>query len=86
MPVPSRALSDALAEYVCVLGLIAALSGKIAGEVYAMMTTELGEASEPAPVGTIGSSTMPHNTSATRNWPTTAWLSARRCALWCRWR
>lgn len=60
MPVPSRAISDGLAEYVCILGLVAGSGARIAGEVYALMKTEIGEVAEPAPEGTIGSSTMPH--------------------------
>ena len=60
MAVPSRASGDGFAEYVCLLGLLAGTGGRIAGEVYELMKTELGEAAEPAPAGTIGSSTMPH--------------------------
>lgn len=60
MAVPSRAVNDAAAEYVCVLALLAGTGGKIAGEVYTLMTTEIGEVDEPAPAGTVGSSTMPH--------------------------
>ena len=33
---------------------------RVALEVYQLMKTELGEAGEPAPPGTVGSSTMPH--------------------------
>ncbi len=60
MAVPSRAANDAQAEYVCALGLLAGTAGKIALEVYVLMTTEYNEVSEPAPEGTVGSSTMPH--------------------------
>src|SRR5271166_1269592 len=59
MAVPSRALGDHLAENICVLGLIAATSGKIGREVYTLMKTEFGEVEEPVPPGTVGSSTMP---------------------------
>ncbi|UED87917.1 class-II fumarase/aspartase family protein [Streptomyces profundus] len=59
MAVPSRAVTDHLAEFVCVLGLLAGSCGRIAREVYALMSTELGEAEEPVPLGTVGSSTMP---------------------------
>jgi adenylosuccinate lyase len=45
---------------VCLLGLLGATGTRIAGEVYELMKTELAEAAEPAPLGTIGSSTMPH--------------------------
>ena len=60
MRVPSRAMSDFLAEYICLLGLLAGTCGKIAREVYILMQPEFGEVSEPIPEGTIGSSTMPH--------------------------
>jgi 3-carboxy-cis,cis-muconate cycloisomerase len=60
MPVPCRASGDGYAEYVCALALIAGTGGRIAAEVYALMSHELGEASEPVPPGTVGSSTMPH--------------------------
>lgn len=60
MQVPSRAISDGMAEYVCVLGLIAGSGARIAGEVYALMKTEVDELAEPASEVTIGSSTMPH--------------------------
>jgi 3-carboxy-cis,cis-muconate cycloisomerase len=60
MAVPSRAIADGFAEYVCLLGLLGATGTRIAQEVYQLMKTELAEASEPAPPGTVGSSTMPH--------------------------
>jgi 3-carboxy-cis,cis-muconate cycloisomerase len=60
MAVPSRAIADGFAEYVCLLGLLGATGTRIALEVYQLMKTELAEAAEPAPPGTIGSSTMPH--------------------------
>jgi 3-carboxy-cis,cis-muconate cycloisomerase len=59
MAVPSRAVTDHLAEFVCVLGLLAGTCGRIAREVYTLMSTELGEVEEPVPTGTVGSSTMP---------------------------
>ena len=60
MAVPSRAIADSLAEYVCLLGLLGSTGTRIAHEVYQLMKTELAEASEPVPPGTVGSSTMPH--------------------------
>jgi 3-carboxy-cis,cis-muconate cycloisomerase len=60
MAVPSRAVADSFAEYVCLLGLLGATGTRIAREVYQLMSTELAEASEPVPPGTVGSSTMPH--------------------------
>jgi 3-carboxy-cis,cis-muconate cycloisomerase len=58
-PVPSRTHRDREAEYVTILGLIAATSGKIANESYTLMKQEFAEAREPVPPGTVGSSTMP---------------------------
>lgn len=60
MPVPSRTTNDGMVELVTVLGLLAGTAGKIAKDVYSMMQPEFGEVFEPIPVGTIGSSTMPH--------------------------
>jgi 3-carboxy-cis,cis-muconate cycloisomerase len=59
MTVPSRALVDYQAEYIALLGLLASVSGMIGRECYQLMRTEYGEASEPVPPGTVGSSTMP---------------------------
>jgi 3-carboxy-cis,cis-muconate cycloisomerase len=59
MTVPARSIQDHLAEYVCLLAMLGATCGKIAREVYLLMSTEVGEVSEPAPPGTVGSSTMP---------------------------
>lgn len=60
MPVPSRAINDGMVEWVSVLGLLGGTAGKIAKDVYSMMQPEFGEAFEPIPEGTVGSSTMPH--------------------------
>jgi 3-carboxy-cis,cis-muconate cycloisomerase len=59
MTVPARSIQDHLAEYVCLLAMLGATCGKIAREVYLLMSTEIAEAAEPAPPGTVGSSTMP---------------------------
>src|SRR5215831_2575988 len=59
MQVPSRALGDHLAESMCILGLLAAICGKIGREIYTLMKTEFAELEEPVPPGTVGSSTMP---------------------------
>lgn len=48
-----------MAEYVCLLGLLAATCSKIGREVYTLMKDEFGEVEEPVPEGTVGSSTMP---------------------------
>lgn len=51
---------DGLAEWVCVLGMIAATMGKIANEVINLQRSEIAELEEPFELGKIGSSTMPH--------------------------
>ena len=60
MPVPSRAINDGMVEWVSILGMLGGTAGKIGKDVYSMMQPEFGEAFEPIPEGTIGSSTMPH--------------------------
>jgi adenylosuccinate lyase len=59
MPVPARTIGDHQAEYVMLLGLLAATSSKIGREIYTLMKQEFGEVEEPVPAGTVGSSTMP---------------------------
>lgn len=59
MKVPARTIGDHLAEYVTILGLLAATGSKMGREVYTMMKQEFGEVEEPFPEGTVGSSTMP---------------------------
>jgi 3-carboxy-cis,cis-muconate cycloisomerase len=59
MSLPARTLNDHMAEYVLLLGMLAATSGKIASETYRLMKQEFGEVEEPVPDGTVGSSTMP---------------------------
>jgi adenylosuccinate lyase len=59
MSVPSRTLGDHQAEYVTLLGMLAATCSKIAREIYTLMKQEFGEVEEPVPPGTVGSSTMP---------------------------
>src|SRR5262245_16253920 len=59
MPVPARTIGDHQAEYVSLLGLLAATASKMAREVYTLMKQEFGEVEEPVPPGTVGSSTMP---------------------------
>ncbi|MEX6508977.1 lyase family protein [Jiella sp. M17.18] len=58
--VPSRAALDCTAEYVLLLGLLAATSSKIARDLYVMMADEYGEAAEALGDDAVGSSTMPH--------------------------
>lgn len=59
MAVPARTIGDHQAEYVALLGLLAATCSKIAREIYTLMKQEFGEVEEPVPPGTVGSSTMP---------------------------
>jgi adenylosuccinate lyase len=59
MPVPARSIGDHQAEYVSLLGLLAATASKIGREIYTLMKQEFGEVEEPVPPGTVGSSTMP---------------------------
>ncbi|HEU5197566.1 MAG TPA: adenylosuccinate lyase family protein, partial [Methylomirabilota bacterium] len=59
MPVPARTIGDHQAEYVCLLGMLAATCSKIGREIYTLMKQEFGEVEEPVPPGTVGSSTMP---------------------------
>lgn len=59
MSLPSRAIQDRFADYACRLALLSASCGRIGGEIYTLMKQEFGEAREPVPAGTVGSSTMP---------------------------
>ena len=59
MGLPSRVIGDHQAEYVSILGMLAATCSKIGREIYNLMKQELGEVEEPVPEGTVGSSTMP---------------------------
>ena len=59
MSAPARTIGDHQAEYVCLLGMLAATCSKVAREIYTQMKQEFGEVEEPVPPGTVGSSTMP---------------------------
>jgi 3-carboxy-cis,cis-muconate cycloisomerase len=59
MPMPARTIGDHQAEYVVLLGMLAATGTKIGREIYTLMKQEFGELEEPVPPGTVGSSTMP---------------------------
>jgi 3-carboxy-cis,cis-muconate cycloisomerase len=59
MPMPARTIGDHQAEYVALLGMLAATCSKIGREIYTLMKQEFGEVEEPVPAGTVGSSTMP---------------------------
>jgi len=51
---------DGIAEFACLVAMIASTLGKIANEIYALQSSEVSEVEEPIPEGTVGSSTMPH--------------------------
>lgn len=57
---PWHVARDHYAEFVSVLGLIAATVGKVANEIIALQKTEVMELEEPFVMGKVGSSTMPH--------------------------
>jgi adenylosuccinate lyase len=57
---PWHTARDGIAEFVALLGMIAATLGKIANEVINLQRTELAELEEPFVYGKVGSSTMPH--------------------------
>src|SRR5437667_7689445 len=59
MTVPARTIGDHEAEYVMLLGMLAATGSKIGHEIFTLMKQEFGELEEPVPPGTVGSSTMP---------------------------
>jgi 3-carboxy-cis,cis-muconate cycloisomerase len=59
MSLPARTIGDHQAEYVMLLGMLAATGSKIGREIYTLMKQEFGEVEEPVPAGTVGSSTMP---------------------------
>lgn len=64
MAVPSRAATDAVAEYVMLHALFSATCSKIARGLYSLMADEYGEISEQLDGDVIGSSTMPHKVNS----------------------
>ncbi len=55
---------DTVAEYLATLGILAGTLGRIANEILASSTSEVGELREPMGRNTVGSSTMPHKRNA----------------------
>lgn len=51
---------DRIAEFLGVLGMITATTGKIGQEIYELQRPEIGELREPFTRGVVGSITMPH--------------------------
>ncbi|UQZ82445.1 3-carboxy-cis,cis-muconate cycloisomerase [Paenibacillus konkukensis] len=64
MKVPARNIVDHFAEYVLLLGMMAATLASMAEEVSRLMSAEFGEVSESLPKGDVGSSTMPQKRNA----------------------
>ena len=60
LPICWATSRDVLAEYLSTLGILAGTIGRIANEVIACSTSEVGELREPMSSTTVGSSTMPH--------------------------
>jgi len=58
--VPGRAVNDLFADYIVHMALMATTVERIAGELYTLMTEEIGEVAETLGAGVVGSSTMPH--------------------------
>src|SRR5204862_8192703 len=65
MPVPARTIGDHQAEYVMLLGMLAATASKIGREIYTPIKQEFGEVEEPVPAATVGGSTMPQKRKPT---------------------
>nr|WP_272936497.1 3-carboxy-cis,cis-muconate cycloisomerase [Pseudomonas coronafaciens] len=57
---PWHTQRDRLAEFACLLGMIAGSLGKLGRDFSLLMQTEVGEVFEPSAPGKGGSSTMPH--------------------------
>jgi adenylosuccinate lyase len=51
---------DHIGELACAFSLLVTTLAKMANEVFQLQKTEIGELSEPAPKGSMASSTMPH--------------------------
>jgi len=62
--IPSRTANDQLVEYVLLLAMLGASCGKIAQELYLLMSDEFGEVMEGLGNAVIGSSTMPHKVNS----------------------
>ena len=64
--VPGRVVNDLFAEYVVQCSLLAMTIERIAGELYRLMSEEIGEVVERSAPGVVGSSTMPHKVNPKR--------------------
>jgi adenylosuccinate lyase len=74
---------DRIAEFGGVLALVCGTLARIGGEVYELQRPEIGELTEPAADGTVGSITMPHkrNPEASEHLDTLARLARANAAV-----
>ena len=74
---------DRVAEFAQLLALVCGTLARIGGEVYELARPEIGELSEAAPDGTVGSITMPHkrNPEASEHLDTLARLVRANAAV-----
>ena len=84
MPVPARTIGDHQAEYVTLLGMLAATCSKIGREIYTLMKQEFGEVEEPC--RRARSAAAPCRRSAIPSSRRTSSPRRPRCGRWCRWR
>ena len=78
MTMPARTIGDHMAEYVTLLGLLAATSSKIGREIFTLMKQEFSEVEEPVPQGRVGSSTMPQKRNPKLSQDIMAWAAQIR--------
>lgn len=64
--IPWVSARDRLAEFGCVLALVAGTLGKVGNEVAELARPEIGELAEPFSPGQVGSVTMPHKRNPER--------------------
>ena len=55
---------DTIAEYLCVLGILAGTLARLANEIFSLSASEVYELHEPLSKQNVGSSTMPHKRNA----------------------
>jgi 3-carboxy-cis,cis-muconate cycloisomerase len=81
--VPWLSARDRVAEFGCVLAMVAATCARIGNEVYQLQRPEIDELREAAPSGQVGSITMPHkrNPEASEHLVTLARLVRAQAAV-----
>jgi len=74
---------DRVAEFAGVLALVCGTLARVGGEVYELQRPEIGELTEPATAGAVGSITMPHkrNPEASEHLDTLARLARANAAV-----